>query len=111
MFAPTSLVVGIYREFFEANLVDTYMAIIIVDAAFNLAFAIWILHGFFSSIPVEVEEAAQLDGCRADRHAAADHAAADPARTGHRGHLHVHRCLERVRRGADPDPDRQAKSR
>ena len=62
MFAPTSLVVGIYREFFEANLVDTYLAIIVVDAAFNLAFAIWILHGFFSSIPVEVEEAAQLDG-------------------------------------------------
>lgn len=27
-----------------------------------LAFAVWILHGFFSSIPVEVEEAAQLDG-------------------------------------------------
>ena len=63
MFSPTSLVVGIYREFFEANLVNTYLAIILTNAAFNLAFAIWILHGFFSSIPVEVEEAADLDGC------------------------------------------------
>ncbi|MDQ2958419.1 MAG: carbohydrate ABC transporter permease [Actinomycetota bacterium] len=63
MFSPTSLVVGIYREFFEADLVNTYLAIILTNAAFNLAFAIWILHGFFSSIPIEVEEAADLDGC------------------------------------------------
>jgi len=63
MFAPTSLVVGLYREFFQVNLVNTYLAVILTNAAFNLAFAIWILHGFFSSIPKEVEEAAHLDGC------------------------------------------------
>ncbi|MGA8979482.1 MAG: carbohydrate ABC transporter permease [Pedococcus sp.] len=63
MFSPTSLVVGIYREFFSLNLVNTYLALILTNAAFNLAFAIWILHGFFSSIPKEVEEAAELDGC------------------------------------------------
>ena len=67
MFSPTSLVVGIYREFFELNLVNTYMALILTNAAFNLAFAIWILHGFFSSIPREVEEAAELDGCSRTR--------------------------------------------
>jgi multiple sugar transport system permease protein len=63
MFSPTSLVVGLYREFFEASLVNTYLAIILTNAAFNLAFAVWILHGFFASIPTEVEEAADLDGC------------------------------------------------
>jgi multiple sugar transport system permease protein len=63
MFAPTSLVVGLYREFFELNLVNTYLSIILTNAAFNLAFATWILNGFFSSIPKEVEEAANLDGC------------------------------------------------
>jgi len=63
MFSPTSLVVGIYREFFEANLVNTYLAIILTNSAFNLAFSVWILQGFFSSIPQEVEEAANLDGC------------------------------------------------
>ena len=62
MFAPTSLVVGIYREFYALTLVDTYQALILTNAAFNLAFAIWILHGFFSSIPREIEEAAELDG-------------------------------------------------
>ena len=63
MFSPTSLVVGIYREFFELNLVNTYLAIILTNSAFNLAFAVWILQGFFSSIPRDVEEAAYLDGC------------------------------------------------
>jgi multiple sugar transport system permease protein len=63
LFSPTSLVVGLYREFFQLNLVNTYLAIILTNAAFNLAFAVWILHGFFASIPKEVEEAAELDGC------------------------------------------------
>jgi multiple sugar transport system permease protein len=63
MFSPTSLVVGLYRQFFEANLVNTYLAIILTNSGFNLAFAVWILHGFFSTIPAEVEEAAHLDGC------------------------------------------------
>ncbi len=62
MFAPTSLVVGLYRQFFELNMINTYGALILTNAAFNLAFAIWILHGFFASIPLEVEEAAALDG-------------------------------------------------
>jgi multiple sugar transport system permease protein len=63
MFSPTALVVGIYREWFNFNMVNTYGALILTNAAFNLAFAVWILHGFFASIPKEVEEAAHLDGC------------------------------------------------
>jgi multiple sugar transport system permease protein len=63
MFSPTALVVGLYREFFELDLVNTYAALILTNAAFNLAFAIWILRAFFASIPREVEEAAAVDGC------------------------------------------------
>jgi multiple sugar transport system permease protein len=63
MFAPTSLVVGIYREFYDLGLIDTYTSLILTDAAFNIAFALWILHGFFSAIPKEIEEAASIDGC------------------------------------------------
>ena len=62
MFAPTSLVVGIYREFYDWGLVNTYTSLILTDAAFNIAFALWILQGFFAAIPAEVEEAAVLDG-------------------------------------------------
>jgi multiple sugar transport system permease protein len=63
MFSPTALVVGLYRQFFELGLVNTYAALIVTNAAFNLAFAVWILRAFFASIPREIEEAAAVDGC------------------------------------------------
>jgi multiple sugar transport system permease protein len=63
MFSPTALVVGLYREFFELDLVNTYSALILTNAAFNLAFAVWMLRAFFAGIPREVEEAAAVDGC------------------------------------------------
>jgi multiple sugar transport system permease protein len=68
MFAPTALVIGIYREFvaigdiFPAAGVNTYLSLIIVNAAFNLAFSTWIMVAYFSTIPVELEEAAAIDG-------------------------------------------------
>ncbi|WP_227997310.1 carbohydrate ABC transporter permease [Nocardia australiensis] len=62
MLQPTVLVTGLIREFFELGINDTWLAMILVNAAFNLSFAVWILHSFFSSIPVEIEEAAALDG-------------------------------------------------
>ena len=63
MFAPTSMVIGIYREMVALGLVNTYLALILVNAGFYLAFSVWILSGFFASIPYEVEEAAMIDGC------------------------------------------------
>ena len=63
MFSPTTLVLGLYREFFELGLVNTSAALILTNAAFNLAFAVWILRAFFASIPREIEEAAAVDGC------------------------------------------------
>ncbi|MGI5225986.1 carbohydrate ABC transporter permease [Actinoallomurus sp. CA-142502] len=62
MFAPTALVIGIYREMVYLNLTDTLLALILVNAAFNLPFCVWILHGYFSSIPKALEEAAYIDG-------------------------------------------------
>ena len=63
MFSPTALVVGLYRQFFELGLVDTYAALILTNAAFNLAFAVWIQRAFFAALPREIEEAAAVDGC------------------------------------------------
>jgi multiple sugar transport system permease protein len=63
MFSPTTLVVGLHREFFELDLINTYAALVVTNAAFSLAFAIWILRAFFASIPREIEEAAAVDGC------------------------------------------------
>lgn len=63
MFAPTALVIGIFREIVKFNLVDTHLALILIYSAFNMAFSIWILSSFFASIPREIEEAASIDGC------------------------------------------------
>jgi multiple sugar transport system permease protein len=62
MFSPIALVIGLYREFLQMGLVDSYVALILTNAAFNLAFTIWILNAFFRSIPVEIEQAAMVDG-------------------------------------------------
>lgn len=62
MFAPTALLVGIYREMVSLDLTDTAEGLILVNAAFNLPFCIWILNAYFASIPRELEEAAYMDG-------------------------------------------------
>jgi multiple sugar transport system permease protein len=63
MFSPTALVVGLYRQFFELGLINRTASLVLTNAGFNLAFAVWILRAFFASIPREIEEAAALDGC------------------------------------------------
>ncbi|NUR93559.1 MAG: carbohydrate ABC transporter permease [Nonomuraea sp.] len=62
MFQPTAMLVGIYREFYQFGLVDSIWSLILVNGGFNLAFAVWILNAYFSSIPRELEEAAFIDG-------------------------------------------------
>ncbi|MBL1075812.1 carbohydrate ABC transporter permease [Nocardia sp. 2] len=62
MLQPTVLVTGLIREFFTLGITDTWLAMILVNSAFNLSFAVWIMHSFFAAVPVEIEEAAALDG-------------------------------------------------
>lgn len=63
MLQPTVLASGLFREFIALELNDTYLSMVLVNAAFNLSFAVWIMHSFFSAVPKEIEEAAWLDGC------------------------------------------------
>lgn len=63
MLQPTVLASGLFREFVELEINDTWLAMILVNAAFNLSFAVWIMHSFFATVPKEIEEAAWLDGC------------------------------------------------
>ncbi|SCL71099.1 carbohydrate ABC transporter membrane protein 2, CUT1 family [Micromonospora citrea] len=62
MFQPTAMLVGIYREFVALGLNNSIWGLTLVNAGFNLAFATWILNAYISSIPVELEEAATVDG-------------------------------------------------
>jgi multiple sugar transport system permease protein len=62
MLQPAVLTSGLFRQFFAMGLIDTWTAMILINAAFNLAFAVWIMHAFFAGVPREVDEAAQIDG-------------------------------------------------
>jgi multiple sugar transport system permease protein len=62
MFQPAAMLVGIQREFLSFNLPSPVFSLILVNSGFNLAFAVWILNAYFSSIPAELEEAAMVDG-------------------------------------------------
>ncbi len=62
MLQPAAMLVGIQREFLNFDLPSAVLSLILVNAGFNLAFAVWILNAYFSSVPVELEEAAMVDG-------------------------------------------------
>ncbi|MER2054927.1 MAG: carbohydrate ABC transporter permease, partial [Clostridia bacterium] len=63
MFSPVVLLVGISRLMNTLNLNDTLTGLMFINAAFNQAFAIWLLRGTFVSISPEMEQAACIDGC------------------------------------------------
>lgn len=52
-----------YLIMLRIGLLDTYTALIVSFVAFNLPFSIWLMIGFIKIIPVELEEAAAIDGC------------------------------------------------
>jgi len=60
MLQPTVLAAGLFREFLAIGINDTWLAMILVNAAFNLSFAVWIMHSFFAGVPKEIDEAATL---------------------------------------------------
>lgn len=45
------------------NMLDTYPALVLVYMTITLPFVTWIMAGYFRTIPVELEEAARMDGC------------------------------------------------
>ncbi|EET62840.1 ABC transporter, permease protein [Marvinbryantia formatexigens DSM 14469] len=63
MFAPVVLLVGIYKVMSVLHMTDSLLGLIFINAAFNQAFAIWLLRGTFMSISAEMEQAATIDGC------------------------------------------------
>src|SRR3954469_10817444 len=58
LFLPLSRVVAQYL-----HLSDRLWSLIVIYPSFTIPFAIWLLMGFFKSIPQELEDAALIDGC------------------------------------------------
>ena len=63
MFSPVVLLIGISQLMNTLHLNDSVVGLMLVNAAFNQAFAVWLLRGTFVSISPEMEQAALIDGC------------------------------------------------
>lgn len=63
MVPATLLVVPMYIIFGRLGLLDHLWGLVLADSAFSTPLAIWMLKGFFDSVPVDLEEAATVDGC------------------------------------------------
>ncbi len=62
-FIPSvAIVLPFYIMFRNLDLLDTYVALILVDLSIVLPYAIWTIKGFIDAIPIETEEAAIIDG-------------------------------------------------
>jgi len=59
---PTLLFIPLSRIVAWLHLQDTLWAVIVVYPSFTIPFSIWLLMGFFKSIPPELEDAAMVDG-------------------------------------------------
>ena len=63
IFPLVLLITPLYKLFIALHLVDTLQGLVLIYVVFNLPFAIFLMQGFFDGIPVELEEAALIDGC------------------------------------------------
>ena len=62
MFPATMLLLPLYMLMRKFYLVDTLFGVIIAYVATALPFCIWTMKGYYDTIPVDLEEAAQIDG-------------------------------------------------
>jgi multiple sugar transport system permease protein len=58
----TLLFIPLYQTLTSLNLINSYGALIATYPTFLLPFATWVMLGYFRSIPVDLEEAAMIDG-------------------------------------------------
>ncbi len=62
MMAPSILLAPFVQIFSDLGLIDTHIAVAVAHCFFNVPLAIWILEGFMSAVPREMDESARIDG-------------------------------------------------
>lgn len=63
MLPGTLLIIPYFQLMARAGLINNYLSLILAYVSFSLPFSTWMLIGFFRSIPVDLDEAAMVDGC------------------------------------------------
>jgi ABC-type glycerol-3-phosphate transport system permease component len=65
MIPGQALIIGLFREFDQLNLLQNLLGLVIVYAAQALPVSIWMLRNFVATVPRELDEAAAIDGAGA----------------------------------------------
>ncbi len=63
MFPQVSILGSLFLILRSMHLINTYSGLILPYVSLNLPLTVWVLQNFFRELPVEVEEAALMDGC------------------------------------------------
>jgi len=67
MFAPIMVIIPFYILVKQLGVVNTHLALVLSYTTFCLPFCLWLLRAFFQSVPLELEEAALVDGAHRGR--------------------------------------------
>lgn len=62
MAPPAVFVLPFFQLYSSIGLFDTHIAVALAHCLFNVPLAVWILEGFMSGVPKEIDETAQIDG-------------------------------------------------
>jgi len=62
MFCLAAIIIPIYRILAGLNLIDSYPGLVIAFLTFSVPIAIWLLRSFLHNIPLQLEEAAYIEG-------------------------------------------------
>ena len=63
MLPAIALIIPIYIMYKMLGLTNSYLGLVVVYTVLYVPFAVWLLVGFLREFPVEIEEAAMIDGC------------------------------------------------
>jgi multiple sugar transport system permease protein len=63
MISPLVIMIPLYRMLADLRLLDSQIITGVIYGVLGMPFMTWVLKGFFDKIPVELDEAALIDGC------------------------------------------------
>ena len=61
-FPAVAIIAPLFIQYVQVGLINTYASVIITDTVFALPLTIWLLVAFFRELPVDLEDAAKVDG-------------------------------------------------
>ena len=59
---PVVILIPVYLFMLQLDLLDTWLGLILTYTALNVTFCVWMMESFFREIPIDLEEAAMVDG-------------------------------------------------